>query len=161
MNISMKKGFTLIELLVVIGIISILATVVFVALNPVQRFTDAKTARRTNDVTNILTAVSECLVDEKGVSANCYPVVTPGRVYEVVYDITPTIGAGCQTGNCATATNDTSCLQVSTELASYLKKLPEDPDGVADNHTGYAMSVDSNGLVTVSSCAEPAIEASR
>jgi len=29
-----QKGFTLIELLVVIGIISILATVVIVALNP-------------------------------------------------------------------------------------------------------------------------------
>jgi len=40
-----KKGFTLIELLVVIAIISILAVVVFVALDPVKRFADARNSK--------------------------------------------------------------------------------------------------------------------
>ena len=41
-----RRGFTLIELLVVIAIISILAVVVFVALDPVTRFQDARDSRR-------------------------------------------------------------------------------------------------------------------
>lgn len=41
---TMNKGFTLIEILVVIAIIAILATVVFVALDPVTRFADARNA---------------------------------------------------------------------------------------------------------------------
>ena len=65
-KIKMKKGFTLIELLVVISIIAILATVVFVALNPGKRFLDTRNSRRWNDVHNILTAVHECIVDDGG-----------------------------------------------------------------------------------------------
>ena len=54
-KITKKSGFTLIELLVVIAIIATLATVVFVALNPVQRFSDARNSRRWNDVNTMLT----------------------------------------------------------------------------------------------------------
>ena len=39
------SGFTLIELLVVITIISILATIVFVSLDPVTRFADARNSK--------------------------------------------------------------------------------------------------------------------
>jgi prepilin-type N-terminal cleavage/methylation domain-containing protein len=38
-----QKGLTLIEILVVIALIAILATVVFVALDPVKRFADYAT----------------------------------------------------------------------------------------------------------------------
>ena len=44
------KGFTLIELLLVIGIIAVLAIVVFVSLDPVKRFSDARDARRVSDL---------------------------------------------------------------------------------------------------------------
>ncbi|EKD47532.1 MAG: hypothetical protein ACD_66C00019G0006, partial [uncultured bacterium] len=43
-----KKGFTLIELLIVIAIIAILAAAIFVALDPVTRFQEARDARRYN-----------------------------------------------------------------------------------------------------------------
>src|SRR3972149_10727287 len=61
-----NNGFTLIELLLVIAIIAILATIVIVALNPVQRFADARNSRRWNDVNSILTAVHEYIVDNDG-----------------------------------------------------------------------------------------------
>ncbi|GAG40306.1 unnamed protein product, partial [marine sediment metagenome] len=52
----MRKAFTLIELLVVIAIIAILAAVVFVALNPVKRFEDARNTTRSSAVNELLTA---------------------------------------------------------------------------------------------------------
>jgi len=53
----MKKGFTLIELLIVIGIIAILAAVVFVLLNPLARITEARNSNRWTNVTSIAEAV--------------------------------------------------------------------------------------------------------
>ena len=54
---SAQRGFTLIELLIVIAIIAILAGVVFVSLDPLQRFLDARDAARWTDVTAVLSAV--------------------------------------------------------------------------------------------------------
>jgi len=61
-----KKGFTLVELLIVVAIIAILAVLVFVALDPVTRFSDARNSRRWSDVNSILTAVHEYIVDNDG-----------------------------------------------------------------------------------------------
>ncbi|KKR90333.1 MAG: hypothetical protein UU36_C0007G0005 [Candidatus Uhrbacteria bacterium GW2011_GWE2_41_1153] len=61
-----KKGFTLIELLIVIAIIAILAAAIFVALDPVTRFQEARDARRYNDLNNTLTAVVTDQVDNGG-----------------------------------------------------------------------------------------------
>ncbi len=53
----MKKGFTLIELLIVIAIIAVLAAVVFVALNPLQRFKETRNVQRWSDVDAIAGAI--------------------------------------------------------------------------------------------------------
>lgn len=122
-----KTGFTLIELLVVIAIIAILATVVFVALNPVQRFADARNSRRWTDVNNILTAVHEYIVDNDG-----------------------TLPAGLTTGQAATELGTCgSCDNLSTPLAPYLKSIPEDPSTGSETNTGYTVAVDSNNIITV------------
>lgn len=63
----MKKGFTLIELLIVIGIIIVLAGVVIVAINPIRQFAMANNSRRSADVITILNAVSQNIVDNKGI----------------------------------------------------------------------------------------------
>ena len=61
-----RHGFTLIELLIVIAIVAILATVVFVALNPVARFEDARNSRRWSDVNAILSSIKLSQVDKRG-----------------------------------------------------------------------------------------------
>ncbi len=61
------KGFTLIEILVVIDIIAILAAIVIVAINPKKHFDEAIAAQRDANVNTILNAVSQYIVDEKGV----------------------------------------------------------------------------------------------
>ncbi len=61
-----KKAFTLIELLIVIAIIAIIAGVVFVALNPLQRFKDARNSRRYADTQSIVDAVRLYQIENQG-----------------------------------------------------------------------------------------------
>ena len=63
-----NKGFTLIELLIVIAIIAILAAVVFVSLDPLTRFQDARDARRWTDVDAVLSAMKLDQVDQGGIT---------------------------------------------------------------------------------------------
>lgn len=64
--LSEAEGFTLIELLLVIAIIGILVVTVFVALNPVKRFQEARDARRSTDVETLLTAIHLYISDNAG-----------------------------------------------------------------------------------------------
>jgi prepilin-type N-terminal cleavage/methylation domain-containing protein len=61
------KGFTLIELLVVIGIIVILMTAALVAINPFKQFAMANNANRWSGVTTTMNAISQRMVDKKGI----------------------------------------------------------------------------------------------
>ncbi|OIP73566.1 MAG: hypothetical protein AUK08_03270 [Candidatus Pacebacteria bacterium CG2_30_36_39] len=126
-----KKGFTLIELLIVIAIIAILAVLVFVSLDPVQRFADARNSRRWSDVNNVLTAVHEYIVDNDGALPSG---LTAGM-------------SSTEVGSCGT------CVNLSGPLAPYLKSMPLDPQGGSAANTGYSVDVDSNNMVTVYSTA--------
>ena len=142
-----NKAFTLIELLVVIGIIAILATVVFVALNPVQRFADARNSRRFTDVNNLITAIHECIVDNDGGTTPCLGSLVAGTKYEIV----SSGASGCNTV-CTNVAASANCADLDTNLASYLKELPTDPGAVTAGHTEYEVVIDSNNIVTITSC---------
>lgn len=143
--LKLQKGFTLIELLVVIAIIAILAVVVFVALDPATRFADARNSRRWNDVNNLLTAVHECIVDNDGTLATCGINTSLARTQ------LGTCGSGGAT-LCAGAA--VACLDLSgaTRLGPYLASIPQDPSTGSAPTTGYAVAVDANNIVTISSC---------
>lgn len=121
------SGFTLIELLVVITIISILATIVFVSLDPVTRFADARNSKRWSHVNSILTAVHEYVVDNDGALPTG---LTSGQ-------------ASTELGTCA------QCDNLATPLAPFLKSMPLDPSGGTAANTGYSVGVDSNNIITV------------
>ena len=136
-----NKGFTLIELLVVIAIMAILATVVFVALNPVQRFQDARNSRRTSDVDSILTAIHEYIVDNNG--------ALPAGIATTEKQI-----GSCATGGSTACTGaGAACLDLSTLLAKYLKSMPLDPSAGSAATTKYSVIADANNIVTVKACA--------
>lgn len=154
-----SKGFTLIELLIVITIIAALAVTVFVALNPAQRLKDARGARRTTDVDNILTAIHEAIVDNKGSYPTNMPAVGVIKQLGTGPDaITcPALALG---GNCTTTAICVDLLaDVAIDLIPYLKSMPIDPTGGTtwtSVKTGYTVVRDTNGIVTVTACGSEA-----
>lgn len=135
-----KKGFTLIELLIVVAILAILATVVFVSLNPVKRLADARNARRFVDIDSILTAVHEYAVDNNG--------VLPSGITTTEQQI-----GTCTTGGATVCTTaGAACTDLSTQLAAYLKSMPLDPSGGTAATTHYSIVKDANNIVTVKAC---------
>jgi prepilin-type N-terminal cleavage/methylation domain-containing protein len=53
----MKKGFTLIELLIVIGILSVLATITVLVLNPAEILAQARDSQRLSDLNSLKSAI--------------------------------------------------------------------------------------------------------
>lgn len=152
MKTGFKRGFTLIELLMVVAIVSLLAVSVFVALNPSKRLRDTKDARRATDADTILTAIHQFIVDNKGdlPSGLTTPLAITMIGEGAACSTTPGAYCGAVPAACLTA--------LDTELAPYLKSMPIDPNGSTGspafdaNKTGYAVTVDTNGIVTVTSC---------
>lgn len=132
-----RKGFTLIELLVVIGILAVLLAITLIAVNPAQNIEDAEDTQRRSDVTQILNAVSQFVVDNNG---------------DVPAGVT---GTAAEIGDGSGQVNICAAL-----VPQYIAAIPQDPtvsngNGVDETEctagtyaTGYEISV-LNGRVTV------------
>ena len=149
---QVKRGFTLIELLIVIAIIAILAGVVFVSLDPLTRFRDARDASRWTDATAILSAIKVNQVDNGGSYLAAITGATAGTNYIIGSD-----SSGCNTGcrvTTAAACRDLSALTTGT--TAYLGEMPVSPDGSGDSwtttKTGYYFTRNNNGSITVGAC---------
>jgi prepilin-type N-terminal cleavage/methylation domain-containing protein len=147
-----RDGFTLIELLLVVAIISLLSVAVFTSLNPSQRLSDTKNARRATDVDTLLNAIHQSIVDNKGT----YPTGLSAGMDEKQTG-NGTAGCTVATGGCAVA-GATDCVDLlvgSQNLARYMKDVPVDPEGAPTYNastSGYSVKVDANGIVTVRAC---------
>lgn len=147
-----QKGFTLVELLIVMAIITTLTTLIFVSLDPITRFAEARNSRRTTDTNSILTAIHEFIIDNDG------DVPTGLDTTERQLGICTGTGKTL----CSDAADD--CLNLSTDLARYFKTIPQDPGEGTSETTGYSVYLDINNIVTVKACQaelEETIEASR
>ncbi len=132
---SSSKGFTLIELLIVIGIISILAAVTIVAINPARQFAQSRNTQRMSDVNTILNAVHQNMVDNEG-SFEC--------------------ADGNTLPDTATEISNTGADLCDCLVPTYVAEMPVDPqDGTYTDctsySTGYEIVQDADGgRVTVS-----------
>jgi len=148
-----EKGFTLIELLIVIAIIAILSAVVFVALDPLTRFRDARDSRRWSDASSLLNAIKIHQVDNGGSYLATISGLTSGTVYMV-----GTGGAsGCDAQNTYCKTNsNAACVDLSGLVTGgYLGSVPISPNGAGSwtaNITGYTLTRASTGIITVRAC---------
>lgn len=171
MNLKTKKGFTLIELLIVIAIIAILAAVVFVALDPLTRFQDARDARRWSDADAIVSALKLDQVDNGGSYATAAQTVTEnsgnvGFANNTLYmigtattgcaaiscDQGPTSGTGALTVSCVDLNAGTDDLVVDGYLPA-IPISPTKPGGTTWSaaQSGYTITRVGNN-VTIGAC---------
>lgn len=157
MKHTKNKGFTLIELLIVIVIIAVLAAAAFVALDPATRFADSRDAARWTDVTAVLEATKVDQVDNGGSYLTEIEALTAGTNYL----IGTATGVACDlaaAADCDVSITAGDCVDLtglSTE--GYLAEVPVSPVGASTTAwdgamTGYYMTVNSNGSVTVGAC---------
>ena len=150
-NRKSSAGFTLIELLIVVSIIAILASVVFVALNPLKRFQDTRDARRSADANAILSAIKVDQVDNGGSYLTAIGNLTAGSVYMI-----GTATSGCDDQNTyidTDVTNDTACLDLTGLVTEgYLGSVPISPNGSGTwtaAISGYTITRASTGIITI------------
>lgn len=152
--IKNKNGFTLIELLIVVGIMAILAVVIFTTLDPVRRFRDSRDSIRWQQISELLNAVKLDQLDHGGAYLPAIANLATNTVYMI----------GNATNNCnaynsycyTQVVGNNSCVDLSTLVTrGYLTSVPISPSGAwgwDSNYTGYTLSVDSNNAVFVRAC---------
>ena len=153
-----SSGFTLLEILLVVGIISILAGIVIVAINPSKQLATVRNTERRSDIKQIDSAVTQYYIDN----------------FYFPTSITTSLTEICDTGSVAsttTAVDGTACgslVNLSSLVPNYIVAIPKDPQGAiafldklitpayaAVGGTGYQiMKSSSNKIITKAAKAE-------
>lgn len=141
----------MIELLIVIAVLAILATIAFIAIDPLSRFQDARNAKRSTDVNEILNAIKMYQVDHKG----AIPLSIEQHASPDVFNL---IGTGsscnqpCYQPNLVT---EPFCVDLTDLVtAGYLPSVPQDPSSGNEEKTGYYLEWNANKTFTVGTCVE-------
>ena len=145
-NQKTSRAFTLIELLIVVAIIAVLAAIVFVSLDPLQRFQEARNSSRWSDMNALINAIKVDQVDNGGSYLTAITDLTDDTAYMVG------TGAGCNTG-CTATTTQAACADL-TGLATegYIPSVPQDPSTGVASSTDYYIVRHASGAVTVGAC---------
>lgn len=157
-KIKSIAAFTLIELVIVIAIISILATIVVIGIDPSKLFANSRNSQRSQDLSNIQTAIGRYLADS-AINANSRSVsdfIGVGSLYSLASSGYGGVCAGGANGiNSSTTitgsydinTVGTNFIDVSILLNNgYLTKIPRVPSNLSP-YQGCIDTVNNNQLV--------------
>lgn len=134
----MKKA----EFFLVVAVVSILAVVVFVAINPAYKFAQERNMQRHSDISNILSSIKEFQADNEG-----------NLPLGLFMEMGKTQLGSCNSGGdqkCVGAVNP--CVNLNGSLAKYLKSMPFDPSYGSSEKTGYSIEVDGDGAIILTAC---------
>lgn len=138
----MKNGFTLIELLVVMGVISIMAALVLMAVNPGRQFMNARDTIRRTDIYALASALVQYQADNDGLlpDQNNFPTTST-----CIGNVPPCFNLG------------------AFIVPLYLSQLPQDPLTGTPAHTQYFVYQNTNRQIIVSATGEvtPTISTTR
>jgi len=134
------KGFTLLEILLVVGIISVLAGIVIIAINPGRQLAQVRNTERRSDIKQIYNAVQQFYIDKK-----YYPASTTDYVSSLLQI--------CDTST-STYPSGLSCsglVDLSQLVPTYITAIPVDPQGPVSGGTGYWLGKTSTGRIVLNS----------
>lgn len=148
MFVSEKNGFTLIELLVVAAIITVLATITVMIVNPTEHLRKARDTHRVADINSLDTAINSVLYSNK----RAVSLGTASTVYVSVPDISstcanlnlPSLGVGwsyhCVASSTLASIDGTGWIPINFETYSQkiISALPIDPTNNATSSLYYA-----------------------
>lgn len=149
-----KKGFTLIELLIVVGIMAILAVVIFTTLDPLRRFRASRDSMRWQQASELLSAIKLDQLDHGGAYLPSISNMTTNTVYMI----------GLATNNCnaynsyctTQVVSNNYCVDLTGLVTrGYITSVPISPNGGwswDSNYTGYTLTIDSNNAAILRSC---------
>ncbi len=147
-----NKGFTLLELLLVVAGIAILATLIFVVLNPATTIGKINDAKRATDVNTILSAMQLFSIDNNGDVPNKPTGPSPSSYWSPSDQIICTgTNLNPPTPDCPVGGIGLADLLTN---AQYMISVPSDPTTGSDptipnENTGYTVRIDAVGVVTI------------
>ena len=128
MSNNKNKAFTLLEILLVVGIISIVAGIVIVAINPTNSLAKTRDLQRKMGVAEIDNALAQYYLNN-----GQYPDSIDTNLQNICVTGAATSGASCS-----------GQINLSVLVPNYLDAIPNDPTGV-----GYQVGLSNTGHVVV------------
>lgn len=151
-----KMGFTTIEFFITLGMLAIIAGVVFFIFNPLQRYREVRDVERQNAVAYLGDALAQCIFDNNGTIPDFILKMDDAASY-----IIGSSQEGCAK-ICKTSETKDACLDMSEIRCGmgrkfkpeYISSLPIDPNTSKWNRekTGYYIAKTSKNDITIGAC---------